>query len=95
MTTLLARDLRADGIAVFAVDPGYTRTQAAEETAGAVGLDVSDAHYPSVPASLVADLIEADIEVSTGRVFKTVAGKGPVLIADARAPRAEGVEIEL
>ena len=60
----------------------------------AVGLDVSDAHDPSVPASIVADLVEADIEVSTGRVFKAVAGKRPVLMADARAPRAEGVEIQ-
>lgn len=95
LTTLLARDLRPDGIAVFAVDPGYTRTQAAEETAESVGLDVSDAHDPSVPAAIVADLVEADIEVSTGRVFKTVAGQGPLLMADFRAPRAEGVEIEL
>ena len=95
LTTLLARDLRDDGIAVFAVDPGYTRTQGAEQTAESVGLDLSDAHDPSVPASFVADLVEADAEVSTGRIFRTVAGKGPVLMADARAPTAEGVEIEL
>lgn len=95
LTTLLARDLRADGIAVFAVDPGYTRTQGAEQTADAVGLDVSDAHDPGVPAAIVADLVAADSELSTGRVFKTVAGKGPVLMADAHVPRPEGVEIQL
>jgi NAD(P)-dependent dehydrogenase (short-subunit alcohol dehydrogenase family) len=95
LSTLLARDLRADRIAVFAVDPGYTRTPLAVQTADAAGLDVSSAHDPSVPACIVADLIEADIEESSGRIFRTVEGKGPLLMADAGAPMPEGVEISL
>lgn len=95
MTPLLARHLRADGIAVFAVDPGYTRTAIAEEVAGEAGLDIERAHPASVPTGLIADLIEADIDVTTGRIFRAVQGKGPVLIADGNAPLPEGIEISL
>jgi NAD(P)-dependent dehydrogenase (short-subunit alcohol dehydrogenase family) len=95
LTALLARDLRPDDIAVFAVDPGYTRTALSAGVAGSVGLDVSDAHDPSVPAEVVADLIEVDIDVSTGRVFRAVEGRSPFLIADASAPVTQGVEFEL
>jgi citronellol/citronellal dehydrogenase len=95
LTTLLARDLAADGIAVFALDPGYTRTVFVEQTAEQAGLDASDAHDPSVPAGVLADLIEADPLVASGRVFKTVAGRGPVLMADSRLPMPEGTEIQL
>lgn len=95
MSTLLARDLRSDGIAVFAVDPGYTLTLLAAKTAEQAGTDVSTAHPPEVPARLISDLIEADLGVTTGRVFKTVQGKGPVLVADSSQPMPDGVEIEL
>jgi NAD(P)-dependent dehydrogenase (short-subunit alcohol dehydrogenase family) len=94
LTTLLARDLRSDGIAVFAVDPGYTRTVLVDQTAEQVGLDASTAHAPEVPAGVVADLVEADASATTGRVFKAVEGKRPVLMADGWAPMPEGVEVD-
>lgn len=95
LSTLLARDLRPDGIAVFAIDPSYTRTVLVEQTAQTAGLDASDAHDPSVPACKVADLVEADIDVSSGRVFRAVEGKHPLLVADSQDPMPEGVEIDL
>jgi NAD(P)-dependent dehydrogenase (short-subunit alcohol dehydrogenase family) len=94
LSTLLARDLRSDGIAVFAIDPSYTRTVLVEQTAQTAGLDASDAHDPSVPACVVAELVEADIDVSTGRVWRAVEGKRPVLVADSRDPMPEGIEID-
>ena len=95
LSTLLARDLRDDGIAVFAVDPGYTRTILAEQTAEQAGEDISTAHSPEVPARAIADLIEADVSVSSGRIFKVVEGMNPLLMADSTAPMPEGVEIRL
>ncbi|HZA77836.1 MAG TPA: SDR family oxidoreductase [Acidimicrobiales bacterium] len=95
LTTLLARDLADDNIVVFALDPAYTRTVLVEQTAAQAGLDASEAHEPEVPARLLADLVEAGAEVSTGRIFKTVEGKGPVLMADSREPMPEGVELDL
>ncbi len=93
LSTLLARDLRSDNISVFAVDPSYTRTALVIQTAETAGLDASAAHLPSVPARVVADLIEADIERSSGRVFTTVDGKRPVLVADSNMPMPEGTEV--
>lgn len=95
LTTLLARDLEEDRIAVFAVDPGYTRTILAEQTAEQAGQDISAAHPPEVPARVIADLVEADPAVTTGRVFKAVEGKGPVLMADSTQPMPEGIEVEI
>ena len=95
LTTLLARDLADDDIVVFALDPAYTRTVLVEQTAAQAGLDAAEAHEPEVPARLLADLVEARAEVSTGRIFKTVEGKGPVLIADSREPMPEGVELDV
>ena len=95
LTTLLARDLASDGIVVFALDPGYTRTVLVEQTAEQAVLDASEAHEPDVPARALADLIEAGADVGTGRIFKTVAGKGPVLMADSRRSMPEGVELDL
>jgi NAD(P)-dependent dehydrogenase (short-subunit alcohol dehydrogenase family) len=95
LSTLLARDLREDRIAVFALDPGYTRTILAEQTAEQAGQDISTAHSPEVPARALADLVEADLGLTTGRVFKAVAGKGPVLMADSGDPMPEGVEVDL
>lgn len=95
LSTLLARDLRPDRIAVFAVDPGYTLTLLAEKTAEQAGTDVSTAHPTEVPARVITDLIEADLDRTTGRVFKTVQGKRPVLVADSSVPMPDGVEIDL
>jgi NAD(P)-dependent dehydrogenase (short-subunit alcohol dehydrogenase family) len=95
LSTLLARDLRDDSIAVFAMDPGYTRTVLVEQTAATAGLDASEAHDPSVPAGNLADLIEADIDVSSGRIFKTEAGRPPLIVADSGRPMPEGTELEL
>jgi NAD(P)-dependent dehydrogenase (short-subunit alcohol dehydrogenase family) len=95
LSTLLARDLEADGIAVFALDPGYTRTILAEQTAEQAGQDISEAHAPEVPARVIADLIEADASLTTGRVFKATEDRGPVLMADSSLPMPEGREIDL
>ena len=95
LTTLLARDLEGDNIAVCAVDPGYTRTALVEQTAEQVGLDASMAHEPEVPARVIADLVEADPALTTGRVFAAVKGRRPVLMADSRLPMPTGVEIEM
>jgi len=95
LTTLLARDLAPDGIAVFAVDPGYTRTVLVEQTAEQAGQDLSTAHPTDVPAGVIADLIEADATVSSGRIFRAVEGKGPVLMADSHLPMPDGVELDL
>jgi NAD(P)-dependent dehydrogenase (short-subunit alcohol dehydrogenase family) len=95
LTTLLARDLAPDSITVFAVDPGYTRTALVVQTAEQVGLDASLAHLPEVPARVVADLVEADPHLTTGRIFRAVEGKHPVLTADSREPMPDGVELDL
>lgn len=95
LSTLLARDLRPDNIAVFAVDPGYTRTALVEQTAETAGTDPSLAHPPEVPANVIADLIEADIDVSSGRVWKAAEGKRPVLMVDSHEPMPVGREIEV
>ena len=95
LSTLLARDLAPDNIAVFAVDPGYTRTALVEQTAAQSGLDASRAHPASVPANVIADLIEADPSVTSGRVWKTVQGRPPLMTADSHAPMPEGVEVDL
>jgi NAD(P)-dependent dehydrogenase (short-subunit alcohol dehydrogenase family) len=95
LSTLLARDLAPDNIAVFAVDPSYTRTALVEQTAEQVGLDASAAHPPEVPANVVADLIEADPGLTSGRIFKTVEGHRPFLMADSHLPMPEGDEIDL
>jgi len=94
LSTLLARDLAPDHIAVFAVDPSYTRTALVEQTAEQVGLDASLAHPPEVPAQAVADLIEADPARTSGRIFKAVAGHRPYVMADSHQPMPEGSEID-
>ena len=80
---------------MFAVDPGYTRTALVEQTAEQAGHDASTAHPPELPAGLIADLVEADIDLTTGRIFKTVEGKHPVLMADGRVPMPEGFELDV
>ncbi len=95
LSTLLARDLADDHIVVFALDPSYTRTELVVQTADEAGLDASDAHDPEVPARVLADLIEARPEQVTGRVFKAVEGRAPILVADSGRPMPEGEEIDL
>lgn len=94
-TTLLARDLEPDAIAVFAVDPGYTRTVLVEQTAETAGLDANDAHLPEVPAGLVADLLAADLVAVTGRVFAVGEAGRPRVMGDAHDPMPAGSEIQL
>jgi NAD(P)-dependent dehydrogenase (short-subunit alcohol dehydrogenase family) len=91
----MARDLEPDGIAVMAVCPGYTRTALVEQTAAQANQDLSRAHPPSVPANTIADLIEADLQITTARVFQTMSDGPPRLMADGRAPMPEGVEVDL
>jgi NAD(P)-dependent dehydrogenase (short-subunit alcohol dehydrogenase family) len=95
LSTLMARDLEPDSIAVMAVCPGYTRTALVEQTAAIANQDLSQAHPPSVPANTIADLIEADPQITTGRVFQTMAEGPPRLMADGRAPMPEGVPVDL
>jgi NAD(P)-dependent dehydrogenase (short-subunit alcohol dehydrogenase family) len=94
LTTLLARDLADDAIAVFAVDPGFTLTVLVEQTSEQAGTDVSQAHPPEVPAAAIADLVEADPRHTSGRVFKAVAGHRPFLIADRHRPMPTGEEVD-
>jgi NAD(P)-dependent dehydrogenase (short-subunit alcohol dehydrogenase family) len=94
LSTLLARDLEADHIAVFAIDPGFTLTVLVEQTSEQAGTDVSMAHPPEVPATAIADLVEADAALTTGRVFKAVAGHAPYLTADSREPMPTGQAVE-
>ncbi len=94
LSTLLARDLEPDNIAVFAIDPGFTLTALVEQTSEQAGTDVSTAHPPEVPAAAIADLIEADLTATTGRVFKAVAGRRPLLMVDSRRPMPTGEEVD-
>ena len=95
LSTLLARDLEPDGIAVFAIDPGFTLTVLVEQTSEQAGTDVSMAHPPEVPAGAIADLVEADAALTTGRVFKAVAGHRPFVTADSHEPMPTGYEVDL
>ena len=94
LSTLLARDLQQDNIAVFAIDPGFTLTVLVEQTSEQAGTDVSAAHPPQVPARAIADLIEADLSFTTGCVFKAVAGHQPYVMADSRLPMPAGQEVD-
>src|SRR5262249_57723453 len=60
LTLALARDLRPAGIAVFAVDPGYVRTEVAEQASAHPGwdIDIDTAHPPEVAARATAELVE-------------------------------------
>lgn len=89
LTLALARDLRPDGIAVFAVDPGYVRTEVAEQAAGHPGwqIDIGDAHPPEVAAQVVADLIERDANDVTGRFWEAGRDGTPLLRHDGRGAR--------
>jgi citronellol/citronellal dehydrogenase len=86
LTLALARDLRPDGIAVFAVDPGYVRTEVAEQAAAHPGwdIDIDTAHPPEVAASAIADLLERDGAEVSGRFWRVVGGRPPVLTHDGR-----------
>ncbi len=95
LSTLLARDLAGDRIAVFAVDPGYTRTVLVEQTAETAGMDASEAHPPSVPATTVADLLEADFDKVSGKVFAARERSRPRVMADSHEPMPEGYELDL
>lgn len=94
LSTLLARDLEQDNIAVFAIDPGFTLTVLVEQTSEQAGTDVSTAHPPQVPAVAIADLIEAELPFTTGRVFRAVAGHHPYVMADSRLPMPAGQEVD-
>jgi NAD(P)-dependent dehydrogenase (short-subunit alcohol dehydrogenase family) len=94
LSTLLARDLYEDNIAVFAIDPGFTLTVLVAQTSEQAGTDVSTAHPPQVPALAIADLIESDPSLTTGRVFKAAAGHHPHVMADSRLPMPPGQELD-
>lgn len=92
LTLALARDLRPDGISVFAVDPGYVRTEVAEQAATHPGwdIDIGRAHSPQEAARAVADLVERDGSDVSGRFWRAVGGQPPALTHDGRS-RGEGV----
>ena len=83
-TMALARDLRPDGIVVFALSPGFVRTVLAEQHSWEAGIDISAAHEATVPATDIADLLERDPAEVSSRVFKSVQGGGrpAELVAD-------------
>jgi NAD(P)-dependent dehydrogenase (short-subunit alcohol dehydrogenase family) len=93
LSTLLARDLAGDNIVVFALDPSFTRTTLVEQTSEQAGTDLSKAHPVEVPAVALADLVEADPAHVSGRIFKTVEGHRPFLMADSHAPMPAGSEV--
>jgi NAD(P)-dependent dehydrogenase (short-subunit alcohol dehydrogenase family) len=94
LSTLLARDLERDNIAVFAIDPGFTLTVLVERTSEQAGTDISTAHPPEVPALAIVDLVEADLIFTTGRVFKAEAGHHPYLMADSHLAMPAGQEVD-
>lgn len=87
MTLALARDLRPNGVAVFTVDPGYVRTEVAEQAAADTSrwdANIDDAHPPEVAAGVVAELVERDADEVSGKFWLTVNGQPPVLRHDGR-----------
>jgi NAD(P)-dependent dehydrogenase (short-subunit alcohol dehydrogenase family) len=91
LTLALARDLRSDGIAVLAVDPGHVRTEIAEQAAQHRGwkIDIADAHPPEVAAATVVDLLERPEDEVSGRIWTVVKGQPPLLRHDGRNPTSE------
>lgn len=87
LTLALARDLRPDGISVFAVDPGYVRTEVAEQAATHPGwdIDIGEAHPPEVAARAIAELVERDGDEVSGRFWLAVRGQPPTLTHDGRS----------
>ncbi len=86
LTLALARDLRPDRIAVFALDPGYVRTEVAEQAAKHPGwdIDIAEAHPPEVAALALAELVERDGNQVSGRFWRAVRGQPPALTHDGR-----------
>jgi NAD(P)-dependent dehydrogenase (short-subunit alcohol dehydrogenase family) len=97
LTLALARDLRPDGISVFAVDPGYVRTEVAEQAATHPGwdIDIGTAHSPQVAASAIAELVERDGEEVSGRFWRTVRGQPPTLAHDGRSSASKGEQVSI
>jgi NAD(P)-dependent dehydrogenase (short-subunit alcohol dehydrogenase family) len=87
LTLALARDLRRDGIAVLAVDPGHVRTEIAEQAAQHSGwkIDIADAHPPEVAAASVVELIERPADEVSGRIWAVIRGQPPLLRHDGRS----------
>jgi uncharacterized protein (UPF0261 family) len=46
-------------------------------------------------ATVLADLVEADPVLVSGKIFRTVQGRGPVVVADRTDPQPEGYELDL
>lgn len=86
LTLALARDLRPDGVTVFAVDPGYVRTEVAEQAASHPGwdIDIGTAHSPQVAGDALAELVERDGDSVSGRFWRVAGGQPPVLAHDGR-----------
>lgn len=82
LTIAMARDLLPDGIAVFAVEPGYVRTPIAEQTASMSGHDIEEAHEPEVPAAIIVELVTRDADQVSGRIWYTIEGEPPLLKFD-------------
>jgi citronellol/citronellal dehydrogenase len=91
LTLALARDLRPDGISVFALDPGHVRTEVAEQAATHPGwdIDIGQAHPPEIAACAVADLVERDGSDVSGRFWRAARGRPPVLTHDGRGTGKE------
>jgi citronellol/citronellal dehydrogenase len=84
LTLALARDLRPEGIAVMAVDPGHVRTEIAEQAAQHPGweIDINDAHPPEVAAAAISELIQRPAGEASGRIWVVVSGHGALLRHD-------------
>jgi hypothetical protein len=71
---------------VFAVDPGYVRTEVAEQAAAHPGwdIDIDTAHSPQVAGDALAGLVERDGAEVSGRFWRVVGGQPPLLAHDGR-----------
>lgn len=91
LTLAMARELRPDGVSVFAVDPGHVRTEISEQAAQHPGwrVDIDKAHPPAVAAVAIADLIERGCSEVSGRIWVAASSGRPVLLHDGRGSPPE------
>jgi NAD(P)-dependent dehydrogenase (short-subunit alcohol dehydrogenase family) len=87
LTLALSRELGPSGVTVFAVEPGYVRTEIAEQAAAASNMNIDDAHPPETPARAIVELLERPGSDVAGRIFGVETDRPPILLHDGRGPR--------
>ena len=72
MTNAVAADLAGDGIAVVAVDPGFTRTELVDLLSEGGYVDAAQAAPMSLPVSTIIDVLTADDPMAfTGQIVRS------------------------